>query len=202
MERNRWATAIRCLEIALHPNTSDDEALAAVNGFRRTAGNTPLSEVCVGFAEENTHVADLAEWTARFARLSRENLELRRRLDLAKTQRIDVAPQVDETVQRLHDLNEQLLAAERRAALAEQRLVDARDAYAQVTDGLKQEIAGLRGALERSRNAAAHNGGIARGAAEPVPLFSDFLTAAQQGGEHPRFIQPIPDPGTRSPWTA
>lgn len=200
MERNRWVTAIRCLEIALHPNTSDDEVLAAVNGYRRTAANTPLSEVCVGFAQENTHVGDLAEWTARFARLSRENLELRRRLDLATTQRIDTVRPAED--RRLYDLNEQLVAAERRAALAEQRLVDARDAYAQVTDGLKHEIAGLRGALERARNSGGYNSSVGRGAAEPAPHFSDFLTAAQQGGERPRFIQPIPDPGSRSPWTA
>jgi hypothetical protein len=200
MERNRWATAIRCLEIALHQNTSDDEVLAAVNGFRRTAGNTPLSEVCVGYAHESTHVADLAEWTARFARLSRENLELRRRLDLAKTERIDTVRPAEDG--RLHDLNEHLVAAERRAALAEQRLLDARDAYAQVTDGLKHEIAGLRGALEQTRNGVGRNSGVTRVAAKPAPLFSDFLTAAQQGGERPRFIQPIPDPGSRSPWTA
>jgi hypothetical protein len=203
MERNRGATAIRCLEIALHPNTSDDEVLAAVNGFRRTVGSTPLSEVCAGLTPDkspvaHTHVADLAEWTERFARLSRENLELRRRLDLAKTQRLDGVRQVDETEQRLHDVSEELLAARRRATLAEQRLDDARDAYAQVTDGLKHEIAGLRSALERARNAEIGR----RNAAEPH--FSDFLNAAQQGADHPRFIQPTatPDPGSRSPWTA
>jgi hypothetical protein len=205
MERNRWATAIRCLEIALHPNTSDDEVLAAVNGFRRTAGTTPLSEVCAEFAPENTHVAnthvtDLAEWTERFARLSRENLELRRRLDLAKTQRLDGVREADETEGRLHQMTEELHAAQRRAALAEQRLDDARDAYAQVTDGLKHEIAGLRGALEQARNAGIGH----RSAAEPAPHFSDFLTAAQEGAERPRFIQPtaIPDPRPHSPWTA
>ncbi len=198
MERNRWATAIRCLEIALHPNTSDDEVLAAVNGFRRTAGNTPLSEVCVGFAQENTHIADLAEWTARFARLSRENLELRQRLDQAgKTQRIDTIRPADDTERRQHEINEELLATQRRAALAEHRLDDAREAYAQLTDGLKHEIAGLRAALEQARNA----GATWRAAAEPAPLFSDFLTAAQQGADRPRFIQPVPDPGSRSPWT-
>jgi hypothetical protein len=188
MERNRWATAVRCLEIALHPNTSDDEALAAVNGFRRTAGSTPLSEVCAAFAHDNTNVADLAEWTARFARLSRENLELR--------QRIDGARQPDETGRRLHRMSEELIAAQRRAALAEQRLDDARDAYAQVTEGLKHEIAGLRGALEQARTAGAGR------RAEPAPLFSDFLTAVQQGAERPRFIQPVADTGSRSPWTA
>ena len=46
MERNRWEIAIRCLEIALHPNTSDEEVIAAVNGFRRTAEGTPLRELC------------------------------------------------------------------------------------------------------------------------------------------------------------
>lgn len=206
MERNRWATAIRCLEIALHPNTSDDEVLAAVNGFRRTAGNTPLSEVCAGFAhdnppEGNAHLADLAEWTARYARLSRENLELRRRLDLARTQRLDGARPADDIAQRLDALNEGLAAAQRRAQLAEQRLDDARDAYVQVTDGLKHEIAGLRGALEQARNI----GAVRRAAAEPAtPLFSDFLTAAQQGTDRPRFMRPsaIPEPATRSPWTA
>jgi hypothetical protein len=202
MERNRWATAIRCLEIALHPNTSDDEVLAAVNGFRRTAGKTPLGDICLGFAHDNTHVTDLAEWTERFARLSRENLELRRRLDLAQTQRIDTVRRVDDTQQRqrLQEMNEELLSARRRAALAEQRLDDARDAYAQVTDGLKHEIAGLRGALEQARNAGLGH----RVAAEPTPPFSDFLTAAQQGRERPRFIQPtaLSDPGSRSPWTA
>jgi hypothetical protein len=200
MERNRRATAIRCLEIALHPNTSDDEVLAAINGFRRTAGNTPLSEICTGFAHESLPAADLAEWTERFVRLSRENLELRRRLDLATTQRIDTVRQADETELRLHEFGERLLSAQRRATLAEQRLDDARDAYAQVTDGLKHEISGLRGALERVRNAELGH----RGGTEPAPIFSDFLTAAQQGADRPRFIQPtvIAEPSTRSPWTA
>ncbi|HEY1795647.1 MAG TPA: hypothetical protein VGG57_05970 [Stellaceae bacterium] len=190
MERNRWTTAIRCLEIALHPNTSDDEVLAAVNGFRRTAGTTPLSDICAGVAPGNVQVTDLAEWTERFARLSRENLELRRRLDTTR--------QIDETQRRLSRANEELAATQRRARLAEQRLDDARDAYAQVTEGLKHEIAGLRAALEHARNAGlAH-----RSMAEPAPLFSDFLTAAQQGTDHPRFIQPVSEPSARSPWTA
>src|ERR1700676_2216332 len=32
MERNRWETAIRCLEVALLPNPTDDEVIAGVNG--------------------------------------------------------------------------------------------------------------------------------------------------------------------------
>jgi chromosome segregation ATPase len=201
MERNRWATALRCLEVALHPNTSDDEVLAGVNGFRRTAGRTPLTEICAEFARDGSHVADLAEWTARFVRLSRENQELRRRLDSAEAKPIATLAKIDDSQQRLRDLAEQLLAAEGRANLAEHRLVDARDAYAQVTEGLRHEIAGLRATVEHARNTAQ------RAAAEPAPLFSDFLSAAQQGADRPQFTQrtaaaPMSGPAPRSPWTA
>ena len=50
MQRNRWETAIRCLEIAVHPNTTDEEIVAAVNGFRRTVESTPLRQLCREFA--------------------------------------------------------------------------------------------------------------------------------------------------------
>jgi hypothetical protein len=73
MERNRWDTAIRCLEIALHPNTSDDEVLAGVNGFRRTADGTPLSQVCSEFAGGSCDGGDLAEWKGQLDRLNHEN---------------------------------------------------------------------------------------------------------------------------------
>jgi hypothetical protein len=184
------------LEVALHPNTSDDEVLAGVNGFRRTAGRTPLGEICAEFARDGNHVADLAEWTARFVRLSRENQELRRRLDSSEATPIATLAKADDGEQRLRELAEQLLAAERRANIAEQRLVDVRDAYAQVTDGLRHEIAGLRATVEHAR----------RVPAEPAPLFSDFLSAAQQGGDRPQFAQrtaaPMSGSAPRSPWTA
>jgi len=43
MERNRWEGAIRCLELALHPNTADAEVIAGVNGFRCAAAGIPRS---------------------------------------------------------------------------------------------------------------------------------------------------------------
>lgn len=39
--------AIRCLEVALHPATGDNEAMASVFGFRRKAKGTPLSDICI-----------------------------------------------------------------------------------------------------------------------------------------------------------
>src|SRR5216683_1545267 len=80
MERNKWETAIRCLEVALHPHTSDDEVLAGVNGFRRTADGMPLSQVCGELAGGGLPLGPPAELTEKLARLGRENLELRRKL--------------------------------------------------------------------------------------------------------------------------
>ena len=80
MERNRWETAIRCLEVAVHPGTSDDEAIAAVNGFRRTAEGTPLARICAEFACGGVPLADLSQLKDMLDRLNRENLELRRKL--------------------------------------------------------------------------------------------------------------------------
>jgi hypothetical protein len=89
MERNKWETAVHCLEIALHPNTKDDEIIAAVNGFRRTADGTPLSEVCIEFVgrghRSHVPVADPVGWGEAIDRLTRENLALRRKLEVAET---------------------------------------------------------------------------------------------------------------------
>jgi hypothetical protein len=79
MERNRWDRAIRCLEIALHPNTEDDEIIAGVNGFRRTADGTPLSEICHEFALGDKDVRGPAgtqvEWKERIHSASLENCQ-------------------------------------------------------------------------------------------------------------------------------
>src|SRR5262245_32450533 len=71
MERNRWETAIRCLEIAVHPNTSDEEALAAIRGFRRTARDVPMSQLSRAFPD--TAPAHLLD---RLDQLNQENREL------------------------------------------------------------------------------------------------------------------------------
>src|SRR5271170_1012670 len=109
MERNNWETAIRCLEIALHPNTSDDEVVAAVNGFRRMAGGKPLSQICSEFAGKSDDRCGptAEEWREQLDRLSRENFMLRQ-----------------EAEQHVRDENEELAAACRRAGAAERRLAE------------------------------------------------------------------------------
>ena len=67
MQRNRWETAIRCLEIAAHPNTNDEEVIAAINGFRRTADGTPLSRLCREFAKTGLD-GEAPEWQDRLDR--------------------------------------------------------------------------------------------------------------------------------------
>lgn len=130
MERNSWDTAIRCLEVALHPNTSDEEVLAAINGYRRTAGGASLADL----ARKGAPAANPGELQAEYERLNRENLDLRRML----------MRRVDESEQRLCDLSEELLAARSRASLAEQLLAELRVAHVEITAGLRDEIRGLR----------------------------------------------------------
>jgi hypothetical protein len=79
---------MRCLEVALHPNTDDGEVLAAVNGFRRTAQGMPLRDLCAEFAvgerEGRAVSAEAARWRPKLDRLHDENLALRRRLKQAE----------------------------------------------------------------------------------------------------------------------
>jgi hypothetical protein len=84
LERNRSDTAIRCLEVALHLNTSDDEVIAGVNGYRRIVAGKPLSEVCLEFAGSGGAVAPSPRWGAQIEQLTRENLELRQRLAMTE----------------------------------------------------------------------------------------------------------------------
>jgi hypothetical protein len=115
MERNRWETAIRCLEVALHPHTGDDEVIAGVNGFRRTAGGTPLRQICAAFvaAEGPAVSAEAARWRAKLERLHRENLALRGKLKAEEERRVA-------TENRAREPERELAMAQSRAAEAEQ----------------------------------------------------------------------------------
>jgi hypothetical protein len=217
MERNQWETAIRCLEVALHPNTSDDEVVAAVNGFRRIANGTPLSEVCAAFVIKDYNVlgpvGDPVGWRKIVDWQYQENLDLRRRLDVAESSQIVTARRLDEAEQRLHALGEALLDAKQRANAAEQRLADFRSAYARISDRLNHEICGLREALEQARRTPTE-----LPAPRVPPPFQEFLAATRLAADQPQTLitrhpkapdqeaegggSPIFNPGPRRPWTA
>ena len=162
MERNNGEIAIRCLETALHPNTSDDEVVAAVNGFRRMAGGKPLSQICSEFAGKNgvRRSAVAEEWRKQLDRLSRENFMLRQ-----------------EAEQRIRDENEELAATRHRAGAAEQRLAELQSSL----DDLSEENNELRRALEQARRIP-----TASTAPRTASPFRDFLAAAYRGADQPR----------------
>lgn len=181
MERNRATTAIRCLEIALHPNTSDHEIIAAVNGFRRTAGGMPLREICLQFAGTGYDglgpVADHAKLSAKLDRLNRENFDLRRKLEAEENNQVATADRLHEATQLIRELSEELLAAQRQASAAMQRFAELRSAHAEILERVQRENSDLRRALEQARHAAT---GL-----EPrrTPPFRKFLSAALQGAD-------------------
>jgi hypothetical protein len=217
MERNRWETAIRCLEVALHRNTHDDEVVAAVNGFRRIANGTPLSEVCAQFVSKDYTVLGPVSYPVSWRRIVhwqyQENLDLKRRLEVAETSQIVTARRLHETEQRLHDLGEALADAKRRADTAEQQLADFRSAYTRISDRLNHEIRGLREALEQARRTPAEL--PAQRVASP---FQEFLAATRRAADQPETVitrhrkapdqdaegggSPISNPSPRRPWTA
>lgn len=138
MERNRWATALRCLEVALHPNTGDDEIVAAINGFRRTVQDTPLAEVLsLGAA------LDVIE-PEQFERLKKFNRALRRQLEVKAADNRALASDLQEIEQRCTELSEQLAGAEKEISDARRGLADYRTAI----EALKDENNRLREQLD------------------------------------------------------
>ncbi|MGH6990306.1 MAG: hypothetical protein ACREFD_15290 [Stellaceae bacterium] len=131
-DSNKWETAIRCLEVALHPHTSDDEIIAGVNGFRRTAGGTSLHEILFALAATpgNPRGAEVeaASWRRKWERLDRDHRALQRRCDKAERDHALTLRRLTETERRQRELDAQLQAAQRRAAEAEEAFVDLRAA--------------------------------------------------------------------------
>jgi hypothetical protein len=195
MERDRWERAIRCLEVALHPNTDDDEVIAGVNGFRRTAGGTPLSAVCAAFAEPDRSSRDQAAAVETTADLDRENRDLRRRLDREQAGRATALRRLHEAERLVRELAEEIRAEK-------ENFADFRAASAEIVEGLKDENFDLRAALEQRRLAPLPS---ARTGSSP---FRDVLTAARrrddpeaigtQRGGSATTVPPMP----RHPWTA
>lgn len=186
MERNRWETAIRCLEVAVHPNTSNDELVAAVNGFRRTVEGLPLSQVCVEFACGGVPLDDLARMKDMLQHLNRDNLEMRRKLAVEEAAQTSTARRLDDAYRRIQQLTEEALAAQRLAEAAQREFEAIRDAYAEALDGMKQSNAGLRSALDETKrrdrrpfNAFLAEARLAAGQAAAVDSGSGRLPVAE-----------------------
>ena len=192
MERNRWETAIRCLEIAVHPATNDREVLAAINGFRRTAHNAPLRQLCRDFGgSPSSGASAIAD---ELQRLARENLALRQKLEEAEASRKAILQRLHDAEQQADAIGEELLAAEERAGDAERRLAEFRGAYGRISGSLNNENDDLRRALADARR------NLSQPIHEPVAPFQAALNAALQ-----RPDQPPPGPLAAlasHPWTA
>ena len=185
MERNRWESAIRCLELALHPNTADAEVIAGVNGFRRAAAGAPLGEVCRDYAGAATPGDDLAH----------ENLDLRRRLEHQRASQEEALARLREAERVIRGLSEDIRAEQ-------QNFAAFRSASARIVDGLRDENFDLRGALEQARLAADR----------PAPTMprrfatcSPVCCCARVSRRPPRRARPrrlSPSSSPRHPWTA
>ena len=143
MGRSSWKTAIRCLEVALHPNTGDCEVLAAVNAFRRTADGTPLTQVCAalaqGTADSRTVASEAQETHGELDRLTRENLDLRGKLEAAETGRLVAVRQLRDAERRLHGLSGEI--AELHRALAQATAIAAELQARRVAPPFRQYLA-------------------------------------------------------------
>ncbi len=183
MERNRWESAIRCLELALHPHTADAEVIAGVNGFRRAAAGTPLGEVCRDYAGAATAGDNI----------SQENLDLRRRLEQQRANQAEALARLHEAERVIRGLSEELRAEQ-------QNFAAFRTASARIVDGLRDENFDLRGALEEARVAA---GPPARQATSP---FRDLLAQTLLRDGSPSLAPARPAPiailTPRHPWVA
>jgi chromosome segregation ATPase len=192
MERNRWETAIRCLEIAVHPATNDREVIAAINGFRRTAHNAPLHQLCREFGgSPSNSTSAVAE---ELQRLARENLALRQKLEEADASRKATLQRLHDAEQRGDEVGEELLAAEQRADAAERRLAEFRGAYGRISGSLSHENDDLRQALAEARR------NLSQPIHEPVAPFQAALNAALQRPDQTPPSQPTAL--ASHPWTA
>lgn len=181
MERNRWESAIRCLELALHPNTADAEVIAGVNGFRRAAAGKPLGDICREVAGAATAEDSLAH----------ENLDLRRRLEHQRASQEEALARLREAERAIRGLSDDIRAEQ-------QNFAAFRSASAQIVDRLKNENFDLRGALEEARLAAD------RPTPQQITPFRDLLTGVllRDGQPAPARPAPIAILTPRHPWVA
>src|SRR5882672_2085359 len=155
MERNRCETAIHCLEVSLHPGTNDQEIIAAVNGFRRTAAGASLREICTTLVGRRdaarTRLDHLAARQQTLDRLSRENQQLRGRLEAQETSQTITGRRLQQAERRVSTLSDELAAAQNRVLDAERELAELRS----ILDSVSHENHALRSALDRARRSGA-----------------------------------------------
>jgi hypothetical protein len=206
MERNKWETAIRCLEVAVHPNTHDDEVVAAVNGFRRTIEGLPLSQVCIEFACGGVPLADLANMKDMLERLQRENRELRRKLTVEEAAQAEAAQRLDAAYRRIYELTEEAASAQRLVAATEREFEDFRAAYSEVLRGVRHADFNERWGLSEASPTIAD-----KPPAMPRRPFSAFLAEARLDADKAAAFASAGngsgrvaanDPGGEHPWTA
>ena len=194
MERKRRETAIRCLEIAVHPNTSDEEAIAAIRGFRRTAGDAALDGLLRGLtgpgADNTGHLH------ARLDQLHQENRWLQLKLAEAKAGRAAALRELAAAQHGAAVLREELAEAEHHARIAERRLAEFQGAYGRISGGLNSENRDLRRALQDARR------DLAQPIHEPIAPFQNVLNTALQRGDAPSRPTPAPLPSPTPSWTA
>jgi hypothetical protein len=171
MERNRWETAIRCLEVALHPHTSDGEVIAAVNGFRRTAAGIPLRDICAAFTAgtdaDGAAAAEVALWRLKLERLQQDYRALQRRLDRAESRRTEAERRAE--------------TAERAVRVLQEELAASRDCSSPAAVGVTE--AGRTGYVDKPEAAARRSftpaAPVEPSAASLKPPFQKILEAAQ-----------------------
>jgi hypothetical protein len=201
MERNRWETAIRCLEVALHPNTADEEVVAAVCAFRRVVNGRSLYDICAAVIGVADAAANPVATAVPRERLSRENHELRSKLADAEAARSVVVERLRQAQRRLGESHAELHTARDEAAACAQRIAELREAQARTIEPLRRENSELRKALDNARGAI--------GGSNAASPFGAVLAATlQRSGDHrpgragPAGRVPGISPDMRSGWIA
>jgi septal ring factor EnvC (AmiA/AmiB activator) len=189
---------MRCLAIAVHPNTADEEVIAAINGFRRTAAGIPLGQVCREFAgleaASQPGMVGAGEWREALDRLARENFELRLKIEQVDDNRVATQQRLAEAEQRNREISEELAATAQRADTAEQHLATFRGAHSRISSALQSENSDLQHALDEARR------NLAQPIHEPVLPFQRVLNAAL--GRSVSTPAATPAAVSAHPWTA
>jgi len=201
MQRNKLETAIRCLEVALHPNTSDEEILAAVAGFRRTAAGTPLGELCLGLAQGNGAVRnlDMARLEAKCERLNQENFDLRLKVKFEEEGRALAARRLRRAERQIEEMSDRLAVSHDRTGALEHQLEELRNAYRDLNSRA------IRPRMEQPQQkmprAAASFREVLGAVAERETLGANIVSFRPASPERapaaPRVMS-----GARAPWTA